>query len=75
MDHNECVFLIMGLFFGFLVGMVLVLVVDGISIEELGQSICDQEYGLDFESYINKVLNCKPKEISYNGISVNIGGE
>ncbi len=43
---------------------------------ELGQSICDQEYNMDYESYDDGELTCKPKEIAkqkkYDGIVVNI---
>jgi len=45
-------------------------------VQELGQSICDQEYHMDFDSYQDKQLKCKPKEIKaqvqYDGIVVQI---
>ncbi len=46
-------------------------------ISELSQSICDQEYDMDFDNYNNGVLKCKPKEVraevQYDGIVVEIG--
>ena len=45
--------------------------------EQLGQSICDQEYDMDYKSYYNKELKCKPKvikeEVEYDGIVIQIG--
>lgn len=45
-------------------------------VQELGQSICHQEYNMDFDSYKDKQLKCKPKEIraqvQYDGIVVQI---
>ena len=47
--------------------------------EGLGGSICDQEYNMDYESYDNGVLKCKPKEVKaevqYDGIVIQIGDE
>ncbi len=49
---------------------------DDREIEELGQSICDQEYDMDFESYNNNNLYCKNKVIAnetiYDGITIKI---
>ncbi len=46
---------------------------------ELAQSICDQEYNMDYDSYDNGVLKCKPKEaiaeVQYDGIVIQIGDE
>ena len=48
------------------------------SIEQLAQSICDQEYNMDYKSYDDGKLTCKPKEIEYerqyDGIVIQIGG-
>ena len=45
-------------------------------IEELGQSICEEEFDMDFNYYDNKELKCKPKiiknETIYDGIVVSI---
>lgn len=41
-------------------------------IEMLGQSICEEEYGMDFESYIDNTLRCKPFTESYDGIKVEV---
>ena len=41
-------------------------------VEELGESICEEEYNLDFESYIDGVLICKPFKESYDGIKIEI---
>ncbi len=44
--------------------------------QELGGSICDQEYNMDYESYSDGELSCKPKEVKetipYDGIKINI---
>lgn len=42
--------------------------------EELGQSICEENYDMNFESYYDKVLTCKPKLESYDGIKIDING-
>ena len=41
-------------------------------IEQLGQSICEEEYGMDYESYYDEVLKCQPMKESYDGIKVQI---
>ncbi len=41
-------------------------------IEQLGQSICEEEYGMDFESYIDNTLRCKPFTETYDGIKVEV---
>ncbi len=43
-----------------------------VEVEELGQAICEMESGMDFESYENYILNCKPKAIPYDGIKIRI---
>ena len=45
-------------------------------VKQLGQSICEEEYNMDFESYKDRSLKCKPmiKEEHYDGIVVEIGG-
>ncbi len=40
--------------------------------KELGKSICEEEYEMDFESYDDKVLRCKPFTENYDGIQVEI---
>lgn len=47
------------------------------NIEQLAQSICDQEYDMDYDSYSNKELKCKPREQkeSYDRIVVEIGNK
>lgn len=61
---------------GFILGSISYGVLDKTEIQELGQSICDQEYRMDFDSYDDKELKCKPKEIKaerqYDGIVVQI---
>ena len=51
-------------------------ITEGNKIEELAQSICDQKYDMDYESYNNKELKCKPREpkqeIAYDGIVIKI---
>ncbi len=45
-------------------------------IGELAQSICDQEYNMDYDSYDDGEITCKPKVITeqeqYDGIVINI---
>ncbi|KKL17991.1 hypothetical protein LCGC14_2480000 [marine sediment metagenome] len=47
-------------------------------IQELGQAICEEEYNMDYKSYNNEELKCKPKEIKhekqYDGITIQVGG-
>lgn len=77
MDLDVNIFLT-GLFTGILIS-VMFLAMFGIDVSykshELGQSICEEEYGMDFESYSSKVLECKPiADIEqYDGIKVRIG--
>ena len=46
------------------------------AIEKLGQSICEEEHHMDFKSYDDGVLECKPapEEKKYDGIKVRIVG-
>ncbi len=43
--------------------------------EELGQAICEEEYDLDFDSYYDKELRCKPKGTDYDGLRVKVREE
>ena len=62
-----------------IMGVIMVVITDNIYEErnDLAQSICDQEYNMDYDSYDNGVLKCKPKEVrvevQYDGIIVEIG--
>ena len=72
------------LVFGMVIGVLIMVIIGNIigfdegNTEALAQSICDQEYGMDYKSYDNKVLECQPKTIvseePYDGIRVRIGG-
>ncbi len=46
--------------------------------KELAQAICEEEYNMDYKSYNNKELKCKPKETKnetlYDGIVIQVGG-
>ena len=42
------------------------------SINQLGKSICEEEYSMDYESYIDNTLRCKPFAESYDGIKVEV---
>jgi len=68
--------LIIGLFIGLLLGVVIAGTTSEIyyknEIEELGKSICEEEYGMDYESYIGEVLKCKPFKETYDGIRVEV---
>ncbi len=75
------VFLIMST--GVVLGLLIALMAMSSSltpIHELGNAICDQEYDMQFDSYDDKKLKCKPKlqEEPYDGIVIDIsdrGGE
>jgi len=71
-----------GFMMGFCIGALVILIVMLFMIsdyenklEQLGQSICDQEYGLDFDYYSDGILYCQPAEQiePYDGIQVSIG--
>ncbi len=65
-----------GLLIGFVAGVLLVGFLSGWGnqddIGQLGQAICEEEYGMDYESYINEVLKCKPMKVHYDGIQVEV---
>ena len=67
---------IIGIIFGIFFGVISIGVVLDNDISELGQSICDQEYDMDYQSYSDGKLKCKPKEIKeevqYDGIVIQI---
>ncbi len=70
--------------FLFLLGVVLgtIITIIGFSVDskketrQLGQSICEEEHHMDFKSYSDGVLECKPapEEEKYDGIKVRIVG-
>ena len=67
----------LGIFIGIMIGLPLwggfVYEWGGVGdIKELGQSICEEEYGMDYESYYNDVLKCKPFKEKYDGIKVSL---
>ena len=72
--------ILFGCLLGFLFGMLLVSTTNFFGIEtdiiKLGQSICDQEYDMDYDIYYKGVLKCKPKEVkeevAYDGIVIQI---
>ncbi len=66
--------LIIGLLIGTMVGMFIVSITIEGSISKLGQSICEEEYDMDFKSYSYKedTLECKPKTKIYDDIKVRI---
>ncbi len=79
MDKDNEIYIvgiIVGLFIGVLFTLLILDNEDNHKYRELGQSICDQEHNLDFESYSNGNLKCKPKtikeEIPYDGIIIQI---
>ncbi len=65
----------------FLLGIAIGFVIWGMGIDndtiELAQSICEEEYNMDYESYDDGILKCKPKEVKaevqYDGIVIQIG--
>ena len=65
---------------GFIIGMIVYFIVIDNSWnikEELGSAICEEEYGMDYESYYNEELKCKDKIVTdgYDGLKVIIHGE
>ena len=46
-------------------------------VKDLGQAICEEEYGMDYDGYDKQkdILKCKPKEVikKYDGIEVKMG--
>jgi len=56
----------------FMIGMVVGNIGTNEYIEQLGQSICEEEYGMDFESYQDNTLRCKPVKEKYDGIKVEV---
>jgi len=66
---------IAGLLFGMLIWSIIEDISEGKEIEQLGQSICEEEYGMDFESYIDNTLRCKPFTEEYDGIKVEVPKE
>ena len=73
--------LVAGLFMGALVSGILTSEYYEEKLEELGQSICEEEYNMDYKSYSKGDLTCKPKaivhEMEYDGITIKIdkGGD
>ena len=65
-------------FIAFVIMSIINLVLINVETEEkeLGQAICDQEYNMNFDSYDNGILKCKPKDIKaavqYDGIIIQI---
>ena len=44
-------------------------------VTELGQAICEKEYGMDFKEYFGTTLKCKDvKSSQYDGVEVVTGG-
>lgn len=77
---KECNNFMHGMWWIFLIAFILTTICFFLAIsymEELGQAICEGEYGMDFVSYSSNTLKCEPKEIQvyYDGIKVKIGGE
>ena len=69
-------FMIAAFLFGLFIMLLATNISDNRQIEQLAQSICDQEYNMDFDSYDDGELTCKPKVIveqeQYDGIVINI---
>ena len=65
--------ILLGLVLGMVIGIgIFVLCDDKDAVEQLGKSICEEEYGMDFESYYDNTLRCKPFTESYDGIKVEV---
>ena len=64
--------LIMGIALGIAIAGLFISIRGNPRMVELGKSICEEEYGMDYESYINEVLRCKPFKESYDGIQVEV---
>lgn len=69
-----------GIFIGLSCGLVIAAIVVAISdiywngTKELGQSICEKEYNMDYDGFKLDILSCKPKEmkqkLEYDGTKV-----
>ena len=76
LDEQNVVFLFFMVFaIGIVIGGALTDTIKGGDVSELGGAICDQEYDLDFDGYVNGELKCKNKEelVPYDGIKIKIG--
>ena len=75
-DLLRC-YLLMCFLFGIAIGFVIWGIGPDSDTIDLAQSICDQEYNMNYDSYDNGVLKCKPKdikaEVQYDGIIMEIG--
>lgn len=67
------------IFLGVLMGLLVMLGISQMTIDiqadvpELGQAICEEEYGMDYKYYSGEELTCQPKEgqkDNYDGIIV-----
>ena len=66
--------ILLGCLLGILLGFVVAPLLIGFTkdVEQLGQAICEEEYGMDYESYIGKTLKCQPMKENYDGIRVEV---
>ncbi len=66
-------FLLLGVFLGGILGGVMFWDTNTEKTkEELGGSICEEEYNMEYESYHHRILKCKPFKESYDGIKVEV---
>ena len=68
--------LILGIVLGIITGVGCSIVTNDIQadVPELGQAICEEEYGMDYYFYRGEELTCQPKEVevkdNYDGVIV-----
>jgi len=69
--------ILVGIVIGIILSMMIIFSIDSNPTFELGNAICDQEYGMEFDSYDDKELKCKSKQEKqqYDGIIVDISNE
>ena len=76
MDDEGGMFIV-GLIVGLLVSAMIMVMLIGSDKKELGQAICEEEYGMDYDRYSTEEgLHCQPKVIKseekYDGIQVKL---
>lgn len=77
MDEEHGFYLFVGVLIGTLIGFVifsLLFLPEQNKISELGQTICEERFDMDYDSYNNGILECKHKPVveEYDGIKIEI---
>lgn len=79
MEWYDIVSILMCIFLVFMIGMLISDINSDVHIEDLGNSICEEEYEMEFDYYdkSSKKLYCKISEVieQYDGIIVSLKKE